>query len=420
MAHPNSNPVGEQNLLRQILDRLNKADEHNRAQFESLATENKRRAEEIEQLSKTLQFTILTETGSSHHSRAPVRSEDSEDDEARDRPHNSPAPGRMGPQSTAEASDPLRAQEAIELVETLRGQDDIGVEDFIKNVKYARSQCHQKMLLLKLILVKKITDNAKRSIRFLEIETYEDLYNALRQNIATPSTVSNCRDRLRNTKQGPTENVQSYNLRFRRQLNELVYALQNKHSKPVSRRIAIDEELEDAIKTYMFNLRDDIGHYVIPSQPDTLLKAQNLASEIEMHIRERSSRKPTTTPTQRHSTGGTPPLRRPGAPPTTNDRRFNELERRPLSERASLKCTKCGRTGHTQDRCYARNFPSADRRNLPPHHRANHTIPEREEDLEETTEYELTARQSEDCYPYYSTQDKEDDQEDSLSIQEQV
>ena len=126
---------------RQILNRLNKADEHNRAQFESLATENKKRAEEIEQLGKILQFTILTETRSSHHSRAPIRSEDSDDNEARtarDKPHNPPAPGRMGPQSTAEASDPLRAQEAIELVDT-RGQDDISIEDFINPLHYAET-----------------------------------------------------------------------------------------------------------------------------------------------------------------------------------------------------------------------------------------------------------------------------------------
>ena len=206
-------------------------------------------------------------------------------------------------------------------------------------------------------MVKRITENAKR-IRFLEIENYKDLYNALRRikNIAIPSTVSNCRDRLRNIRQGSTESVQSYNLRFRQQLNELVYPLQNKHSKPVSRRIAISEEMENAVKTYTFNLRDDIGHYVIPNLPYTLLKAQNLASEIEMHIKERRSRKMGTQKTVQ--------VQRPNPPTTTTatrgaDRDYNQLERRPLSERAALKCTKCGKTGHTQDRCYVRNFQSA-------------------------------------------------------------
>ena len=202
---------------------------------------------------------MLTETGSSRRSRDTVRSENESDEEETKASHDKcdePAV-RQGRSETKEEPNLLRAQEAFELVETLRGRDDIGVEDFIKNVRFARSQCHQKALLLKLILVKRITENAKRSIRFLEIENYEDLYDALRQNIAIPSTVSNCRDRLRNIRQGSTESVQSYNLRFRQQLNELVYALQNKHSKPVSRRIAISEEMEDAVKTYTFNLRDD-------------------------------------------------------------------------------------------------------------------------------------------------------------------
>ena len=291
-------------MLRQILDRLQKAEEYNKIQFATLSMENKSRAEEIEQLSKTLQFTMLTETGSSRHSRDTVRSEIESDGEetktSRDK-CDEPAVRQERPETKKEPNDLLRAQEAIELVETLRGRDDIGVEDFVKNVRFAQSQCHQKALLLKLILVKRITENAKHSIRFLDIENYKDLYNALRQNIAIPSTVLNCRDRLRNIRQGSTESVQSYNLRFSQQFNELVYALQNKHSKPVSRRIAISEEMENAVKTYTFNLRDDIGHYVIPNQPDTLLKAQNLASEIEMHIRERGRRKTGTQKTVTHS-----------------------------------------------------------------------------------------------------------------------
>ena len=335
MAQPNT-PAIEQNMSRKILDRLQRAEEYNKTQFATLNMESKKRAEEIEQLSRTLQFRMLTETGSSRHSRDTVHSEIESDGEetktSRDK-CDKPAVRQERPETKKEPNDLLRAHEAIELVETLREREDIGVEDFIKNVRFARSQYHQKALLLKLILVKRITENAKRSIRFLEIENYEDLYNALRQNIVIPSTVSNCRDRLRNIREGSTENVQSYNLRFRQQLNELVYPLQNKHSKPVSRRIAISEEMENAVKTYTFNLRDDIGHYVIPNQPDTLLKAQNLASEIEMHIRQRRSRKMGTQKTVTTR----PPVRRSNSPTTTTatlgaDRDFNQLERRPQNE----------------------------------------------------------------------------------------
>ena len=52
MAQPNT-PAIEQNMLREILDRLQRAEEYNKTQFATLSMENKKRAEEIEQLCKT-------------------------------------------------------------------------------------------------------------------------------------------------------------------------------------------------------------------------------------------------------------------------------------------------------------------------------------------------------------------------------
>lgn len=65
----------------------------------------------------------------------------------------------------------LRAGETIRTIEILRGRDDIGVED---------------------------------------------LYPCLRQRVSAPTTVSNCREKLKNLKQGITESVQSFDSRFRR------------------------------------------------------------------------------------------------------------------------------------------------------------------------------------------------------------
>lgn len=87
----------------------------------------------------------------------------------------------------------------------------MGVEDFIKSVEFARQCCNEEQLLLKLILVEKITENAKRSIRYIDIKTYGELYVHLRNNVSIPTTVVACRNRLGQTKQGPTESVQSYN-----------------------------------------------------------------------------------------------------------------------------------------------------------------------------------------------------------------
>ena len=61
-------------------------------------------------------------------------------------------------------------------------------------------------------------------------------------------------NKLKNLKQGATESVQSFNSRFRQQLNELNYAVQNENRTPTERRLAIDIEEREALKTYLLNL----------------------------------------------------------------------------------------------------------------------------------------------------------------------
>ena len=65
----------------------------------------------------------------------------------------------------------IKVKEAIHTIETLLERDDMGVEDFIKSVEFARQCCNKEQLLVKLILVEKITENAERSIRYIDIKS---------------------------------------------------------------------------------------------------------------------------------------------------------------------------------------------------------------------------------------------------------
>jgi hypothetical protein len=67
----------------------------------------------------------------------------------------------------------------------LNGDDDIGVEDFIKEIQHMRNQCSLKELLLKAIKVEKIIGKAAQSIRNIPIDNYADLFEALRANVVT-------------------------------------------------------------------------------------------------------------------------------------------------------------------------------------------------------------------------------------------
>jgi hypothetical protein len=117
------------------------------------------------------------------------------------------------------------AKTSIEFLPVLNGQDDIGVEVFIKRVREARSEYKEKRALLRLILTKRIVGEAERSIRHLVIETYGDLFENLRKFVSINITSNGARDKLQRTRQNFNESVHEYVNRFRHSLNEVIYAL---------------------------------------------------------------------------------------------------------------------------------------------------------------------------------------------------
>ncbi|CAK9813123.1 hypothetical protein ANTPLA_LOCUS7682 [Anthophora plagiata] len=401
-------------VLKQILDKISKLEERTGEGLNTLSKENERRAAEIRALGEQLKMQAITEddgsiigdgdTGSYHY----PNNIDPEISEIASRTTN--IRSNLPRESNNNTQSKMKAVDVVRTIEPLKGKDDLGVEDFIKAVKYARGICAEPELLIRLIIAEKIIEQAKRSIRYISIGTYEELYEALRQNISIPTTVGNCRAKLHDIRQGPTESVQSYNLRFRQQLNELYYAVQNKHNRPTARRIAMEEEEDGATRTYVLNLRPDIGRLVIPSHPKTLAEAQHMATDMEMWVKDahqqQNRRFSTSTPTSNNK-------------PRETHRTDPPLHDKSLAQRMNLKCNKCGRIGHTQERCFARNFPVTQPGKLPP--KINHIKEDEESTPEDMTknQYEYTTPEdscntSSAAYTachntedYYSTQEQE-------------
>ncbi|CAK9821256.1 hypothetical protein ANTRET_LOCUS22 [Anthophora retusa] len=97
----------------------------------------------------------------------------------------------------------------------------------------------------------------------------------------------------------------------------------------------------------------------------------------------------------------------------TDERRFEYVNNQPLSQKATLKCTKCGRMGHAAERCFARNFPTPNQRNLPP--RRVNQIGTEEETMDE---YESTV-QEENCFQYICDEGQKETLEECSSTLEQ-
>lgn len=318
----------------------------------------------------------------------------------------------------------LPAREAICYIPVLNGDDDVGVEDFIKEVRELRNMCVEKELLLKAIKVEKITGKAAQGIRNIPISSFGELYEALRLNVATQVTADEYSEQLRETKQRKEESVQNYNIRFRRILNKLTYAITNEYPQPLTRKIMMEATMKKVNRIYLKGLQRDIGRIILANEPSTLADAEKKAADIERYLREEQSEWKKTAPsyheirpfprrsdaprtlTQRPNTIATPPPNQRMTLPRPQNyiptRSFNRLEQLPLQERKEIRCYKCNRLGHTANQCGQQNFQSNSQRNLPPP--KVHQIPVEEEEEEQ---YEST-QQLEDYLPLDSTPQEEE------------
>ena len=142
----------------------------------------------------------------------------------------------------------------------------MGVEGFIKTILRMKNQCSQPQLLLDFILAEKITGKAEKAIGYTINNTYNDLFEALRQNLKQTCSVLSMKSRMESCRQGPIESVQNFSLRFKQILNELNYAVKAS-SKESERRIALKLEEKQAMNRYMLNLRREVGTQVRSMKP---------------------------------------------------------------------------------------------------------------------------------------------------------
>ena len=320
------------------------------------------------------------------------------------------------------------ARYAVEYVRTLRGHDDVGVEEFIRSAQRARKRCSEPEELLDLIVNKKIIGEAERSIRGLEIYDYRELYQALRDNISAATSYELARAKLASTRQMPNENVRSYDKRFIEKYNELKYTIQNDASEDTSRtetRIALKLEERNVLKTYISGLRDEICLQVRSARPRTLRDARMEALEIETFLLERQRARPlqrTHAPPQSHNKPLQKPTHHSRQKPASDarqrqpDRNFNKVENQTLAQRIGLKCDICGKLGHTKNRCFSNQNFTRNSLNSRPPQRTNKITTE-DTDSEEETLNEYYQPEAD-----YGVADGNsgtlEEQEDILSIQD--
>ena len=305
----------------------------------------------------------------------------------------------------------LRAESALKCIPILNVEDDIGVEDFIHEIQEVRIMCSEPTLLLKMIKIEKIVGKAAMAIRNIRITEFESLYEALRRNVAAQVSVREQQDELRGMRQGLTESVQNYNIRFRSVFNKLQHSITNEYRDELARRVMNEQLYMDSVTDYVRGLRPEIGQALMANLPPNLIEAEREAMNMERYFREHSSRRQMTRQTTAppfyrnqafhpvdnrlaitSNTNNKTPLTQNILPRTNN---FTKFGNRPLSESTQAKCPKCNRLGHLPNQC--QNFRIPSQRKAPPG--INHV----------QEQSELTMLPQED-YPqyYYNYQDDQD------------
>ena len=245
----------------------------------------------------------------------------------------------------------MNAKLAIETIKTLNGQDDMGVEDFVKTIKKAKFRCSEPEILLDLILAKKIIGNAEKAIRYIPINSYEDLFIALRQNLKQTNSLVSLKSKLESCKQGMTETVQNFTLRFRQITNEIYYLVQSQHVNPTKRRLKIELEEEEAVNRYMLNLRREIGMQVRLLKSATISEAQSHAIETETWLKDsQQARQAIPKPPVR-------PWPRPVGPSRSNANTTPFAKNTQQPVKGPMNCHKCGKIGQFASQCFKQGFP---------------------------------------------------------------
>ena len=364
--------------------------------FNALKNENENRIDEISRLSKKLGGAGTVETDSEFQQRPEATDDHSSVEEKtfqrketfRPRQENIYGQSQFFPTTVPTAPHEERkmgAKLAIETIKPINGQDDMGVEDFIKTVKRARIRCEEPEILLDLILAKKITHVAEKAIRYMQINSYEDLYAALRQNLRQTSSLISLKSKLESCKQGLTETVQNFTTRFRQITNEINYLVQSQHVNPTKRRLKIELEEEEAVNRYLLNLKREIGMQVRLLKPNTVNEAQALAIETETWLKDSQPvRQIIKPPVKIWAKSPGPPRLSANTTPRAQNSTI------PLSDRFKMNCFKCGKIGHISSQCQVKQgFPPGHGFKRPPPVRA---IQEEETEAENMTEEEITEQ----------------------------
>lgn len=244
--------------------------------------------------------------------------------------------------------DLMALRAAAEHIPTFDGTN-ISINKFIRECKYAEEQTPAGMrcMLLKHVL-KKVKGDAELYITHMQIDSLQDLLDALKRAFAIAEDLSSLYIDVASLEQSENESIHAYSSRARKYLAKMIEIARNQ-SPAIALQSKIEEHDRHVANSFIRGLIPKLELRVKLQEPKTLQTAVDFALEAEHYVFRLRKRERDDTPTQQNththnkdSNTSEPSVKKPRHV-------FNiDSQKKPHKK---VKCFTCNEEGHISRNC---------------------------------------------------------------------
>lgn len=223
-------------------------------------------------------------------------------------------------------ADFMKLKEARSLIKVFDGRSSDQLTEFLLSCEYAFNNVseYDKGNLLQAVKMTKLEGKALQSVRYKDIQTFEQLKNVLESLYIDRRTVPSLQLEFNSCRQKSGEDVKTYSLRLERILMLLIEAT-IKETRDISSHRAIEELLrKQALHNFQQGLNDKL-RLLIKSQ-----RYESFEAAVSGAIEEERVSGP------------------------DSGYLFPRVNRHSDSRHREIKCDRCNKTGHLARNCYTR------------------------------------------------------------------
>lgn len=218
---------------------------------------------------------------------------------------------------------------SIKLIPEFNGS---GLENFIHLIRLSKKKTkrNERLTLLHAIIAQKLVGKAANTIRADAVKTFADFFERLRILFGEKDSLESLQRARDSCIMGKNEGLESFTSRFMQCQDKIRQSIDSMNITPEETFVRQEIETSASVSTFLRNIREEFEIRIRPQKPKTLNECFNIASEINVNIKDKRRIENFTR----------------------NPRNENPVPKPRFSKQTNIeKCNHCKNVGHTEDVC---------------------------------------------------------------------